>query len=171
MYCKKPSPVIILLRNTVIVFVVFMIVDYIYYGLISPGNVPYSTDLGNKVMFTVLFAVFYAHLYNKTSRIWRPNSDEAFLFKKTVVNEADLCKLSLPKILNGIVFSLLVSGIILFAMQFLTFIFSAFYIHILHGIRGELPGGTGAAGIIVSKILISGMVLEAQGKTEDDPDR
>ena len=171
MYCKKPSPVIILLRNTVIVFVVFMLVDYIYYGLISPGDVPYSTDIGNKIIFTVLFAVFYAHLYNKTSRIWRPNSDEAFLFKKTVVSEADLCKLSLPKILNGVVFSLLISGLIIFAMHFLTFIFSTIFIDILHGIRGELPGGSKDVAIIISKVVISGVVLEAQGKTDDDPDR
>ena len=162
---------IILLRNTVIVFVVFMLVDFVCYGLTPSNDVPYSTYLGNKIILTVIFAIFYAHLYNKTSRIWRPNTNEAFLFKNRVVNEADLCKLSLPKILNGVLFSLLVCGLIIFAMQFLTFIFSTIYIHIFQGIRGELPGGTGDAAIIMGKVVTSGIVLEWQGKTEDDPDR
>jgi len=171
MYCNKPSPILILLWNTLIVAVIFMLLDFLYYGLISPGPDPYTTGLVEKIIFTILFSLAFAHLYNKASRIWRPNSDEAFLFKQKVVPAADLCKISFPKVLNGVVFSLLVSAVIIMAMALSTLILSTLFLYVFQGIRGELLGGTEGAVVLVTEIVISGIALEWEGRTEDDPDR
>jgi hypothetical protein len=170
MYCKKPSPLLILLLNTIIVAAVFMIIDYLYYGLIAPGPDPYGSDLLEKFIYTVLFSLFFAHLYNRSSRIWRPNSDEAFLFKNKVVADTDLCKPSFAKISNGMVFSLLVCAVIIMAMELATLVISTVYLYVLHGARG-IPADSTDSAVFVGKVLISGVALEYTGKTEGDPDR
>ena len=170
MYCKKPSPVLILLINTLIVFIMFMLIDYIYYGLLFPGPDPYTVDLSGKIIYTVLFAVVYAHLYNKCSRIWRPNSKEAFLHNNKVVPDTQLCDLSTSKILNSIAFSLLTSGVILLAMFLCTYVVTTVYIYVLQGFHG-VPEDSGDSLLFVSKVVAAGVVMESHGKTEDDPDR
>ena len=170
-YCKETHPFIVLLWNTLLVAVVFMLIDYLYYGLISPQQDPYSKDLLNKIIFTVLFSLFFAHLYNKTSRLWRPNNKgDAFLFKQKAVADANLCEISIPKLLNGVVFSLLVSAIILMAMWLATFVLSSLFLYVLQGIRG-LPLNTGSDAVLVTEVVIAGITLECIGKTESDPIR
>ena len=170
MYCKKPNKIVILLWNTIIVTIVFMLMDYLFYGIISPGPNPYKTDLTEKLIYTVLFSVVFSHLYNKTSRIWRPNSDEAFLFKHKVVDQADLCRISVPKLLNGMVFSLIVSAIIIMAMELGTLVMSTIFLYVFQGIRG-IPEDSADTAVFVGQVVISGISLECIGKTEGDPDR
>ncbi len=166
MYCNKLSPILILLWNTVIVAVICVLLDFLYLGLISPGPNPYKTDLLNQIIFTLLFSLVFAHLYNRASRLWRPNSDEAFLYKKKVVPEADLCKMSFAKVLNGVVFSLLVSAVIIVSMELSKMLLSVFFLDVLQGIRGDLE-----TAVPVVKTVVVGIALEWSGKTEDDPDR
>ncbi len=171
MYCKPWNPILTLLWNTLIVTAVFMALDYIYYGLISPGPDPYDKDLLNKIIFTILFALVFSHLYNKSSRMWRPNNNgDAFLFKQKVVASTDLCKISISKLANGIVFSLLISAVILLAMWLATFVASTIYVYLLDGIR-SLPANAGDTGTIAGKVVIAGVALECIGKTDSDPVR
>ncbi len=171
MYCKPWNPILALLWNTLIVAVVFMLLDYLFYGLISPDPVPYSTGLVHKDIFTILFSLFFALLYDKSSRLWRPNNGgDAFLFKLKVVQSTDLCKISLPKLLNGIAFSILVSAVILLAMWLATFVASTIYVYLLDGIRA-LPDSGSDSGVLATKVVIAGVALECIGKTESDPVR
>ena len=174
MYCPKPKPIIILLGNTFIVLIVFLLIDFLYYGLLKPRPAPYTTDFVHQIIYTFFFAMAFAHVYNKASRIWRPNSNEAFFYDGRLVPDTDLCKASFSKILNGIIFSLLVSAVIILAMMLSTFIMAQVYIFILHGIRGDLsqiPGGAEGTGVLITQVLASSVALESKGRTEDDPDR
>lgn len=168
MYCPKPHPLVVLLRNTLIVFVVFMVVDFIFYGLLVPRPMPYQTDLLEKLFYTFLFAVLYGHLYDKASYIWRPNSKLAFVHPGKYVPDTELCKTSGSKILNGIVFGLIISGIIIVVMLLSKFVISNIYIYLLDGIRG-IPGDTGDSAILVTKVVAASTALESNGRTEDDP--
>lgn len=169
MYCKKPNLIVILLQNTVIVAIVFLAVDYLYYGLINPGPDPYSFDVGNKLLHTIILALAFGHIYNKASYVWQPNSGRAFLFNNVIVPEADYCKASVYKIINGIIFSLLVSAVVIMAMSLMNVIVSSIYVFLLDGIRGELPPPNNSA-LLTGQIVLSGAALEVGGKTEDDPD-
>lgn len=174
MYCKKPAPFIILMGNTLIVLVVFMVIDFLYFGVIKPGQDPYTQDIVQKIIYSLFFSLVFAYLYNKASRMWRPNTDEAFFYDGRVVADADLCKNSSTKMLNGIVFSLLVCTVVILAMMLSTFIFTNLYIYLLHGIRGDISqvtGGTEGACVLAGKMAFSAMALESTGRTEDDPDR
>ncbi|MEO5906027.1 MAG: hypothetical protein ABIQ11_04840 [Saprospiraceae bacterium] len=168
MYCPKPHPLVILLRNTLIVFLVFMTLDFIFYGLLLKGPMPYHTDLVEKLFYTFLFAVLYGHLYNKASYIWRPNGKEGFIHDGKRVPDTELCDTSGLKVLNGLIFSLLVSGIIITVMLLSKFVISNVYIYLLDGIRG-FPEDSGSTGVLVTKVIVSGVAMEYQGRTEDDP--
>jgi hypothetical protein len=147
-----------------------MLIDVLYYGLISPGPDPYSKMLGSKILYTLILAIPFGHLYNKVSRTWRPNTDkEAFLYNGKVVAPTDLCKSSWPKIANGLVFSLLTSLVIIMSLALGAFFLSVLYISVLHGIRGDFPVPLADATILAGKLAASGIVLEWKGRTESDP--
>jgi hypothetical protein len=145
-----------------------MILDFIFYGLIFKGPMPYHTDLVEKLFYTFLFAALYGHLYNKASYIWRPNGKEGFVHKGKFVPDTELCKASGSKILNGIIFSLLFSAVIITVMLLSKFVISNVYIYILDGIRG-IPEDGGDTGVLVAKVVASSTALESKGRTEDDP--
>jgi hypothetical protein len=160
----------VLLVNTLIVTVAFLLVDYVWHGLISPGPNPYKQDILEKLIWTIVLAAAYAHLYNKASRLWRPNSDDAFLFKNRVVDPADLCKISWPKVANGLVFSVLFSVVVILAMTLGALTLSAVYVYVLHGIHGDPPLNTDSA-VILTQTVVASISLEWKGRTSDDPDR
>lgn len=168
MYCKKPNPLVILLQNTLIVAVVFIAIDYLYYSLIHPGSDSFSLGLNADLLHTLILALAFGHIYNKASHSWQPNSGRAFLFNNIVVEDKDYCKASIYKIINGIVFSLLVSVVVILAITLMNVIVSTLYIYILEGIRGTLPPPPDSA-LLAGKLVISGASLEMGGKTEGDP--
>jgi len=175
MYCKKHNPILVLLWNTVIVAVVFMAIDYVYYVFIAPQVNPYHADLTGKIIHTILFALPFAYLYDRTSRMWRPNfnnndNKDGFINSPNVVLEADLCKVSLLKIINGIIFSLLISAVVIMAMFLAKYVAANVFIYLLDGIRG-VPEDSGDTVVLVTKIVVSSVALECTGKTESDPPR
>jgi hypothetical protein len=165
MDCPKPNTLGSFLRNTVIVLIVFVLVDYLYYGLLNPGPVPYGTKLLETIIFTLFMAMAYAHVYNKVSHIWRPGSEFGFT-KSNVANEAGKeCKATGSKIWNGILFSLLTSIVIIMAIELSQLLMSVIYVYVLDGIRGDLDGDL----LLGGKLVLAGVALEIKGRTEDDP--
>ncbi len=169
MSCKKPNPWIILLINTFLTAAAFMIIDFIWYGLLSPGPDPYSKMLGEKIGYTFLLALPFAHLYNKASRMWRPQSNESFVYKGHA--GPDPCKATWPKIANGLYFSMLLSLVVIVVMVMGSLFLITLYQDILLGIRGDFAVDSPDAGVLAFKFITTSVVLELGGKTEDDPDR
>jgi hypothetical protein len=169
MPCKKPSPLAILLINTLIVGIVFMVIDFLWYGLISPGPDPYMMDIGNKILFTVILSIGFAHMYNKVSRMWRPGSDESFVYKQYAA--ANACAANWPKIANGLYFAFLTSIVMIMVVALSSFFMVTIYLFIFHGVRGDLELSGQDAAVTTGKFLIAAAGLELSGKTESDPDR
>ena len=168
MYCPKPHPLSILLSNALIVFVVFMVLDFIFYGMIWKGPLPYHSDLIEKLVYTFLFAVLFGHVYDRASHSWRPNSILAYIHPNKYVPDTELCKTSFSKILNGFVFSLIMSAIIILVMMMSKFVIAHIYIYMLDGIR-SIPESTGDTAVLVGKVVAASTALESKGRTEDDP--
>jgi hypothetical protein len=166
MDCPKPAPFVIFLRNWAIVAFVFFVVDLLYYGWLNPGPVAYGTKLVGTIIFTLVMAAAYAHVYNKVSYIWKPGSLFSFNKKKAVSNVAgEECKATGSKIWNGILFSLLTSIVIIMAIELSQLMMSVIYVYVLDGIRGDAAGDAALA----IKLALAGVALEVKGRTEDDP--
>lgn len=195
MACKKGNFFVILGINTLIVFIVFMLLDWVLNGLVFKGPNPYITSVNDylwKSLFTLVLSAGYAHLYNKASRIWRPvpkyvftpefnaagfQSEglifgEAFVYKEALRNmpETDNCKATWPKIANGLIFCGLTCLVIFSAIALLDVMISSIYIYFLHGIRGALPPPElHEAGVMTAEAAAATLALEWKGRTEDDP--
>ena len=167
MPCPKPKPIVRFLTNFAIVLGVCLVVDFIVYGLVFKGSNPYFTDIVTKVVYTVILAAAYAHIYNKASLSWAPASKVKFVYQKLTSLEADDCKATWPKLLNGMIFSVMASLVVLTCIVVSGLFISFIYLYVLHGACGDVDAGTAAG--IGAKLITSGLVLEVAGKTEDDP--
>ncbi len=167
MACSKPKPFVCFLINFAIVLVVCLLVDFLVYGLIFPGVNPYQQDLVSKLLFTLVLSIVFAHAYNKASVMWAPASKLKFVYQKHVANPADECKATWPKMLNGMIFSALLSILIIMCILLSGLFISFVYLYVFQGTHGDLP--TRDMTDIGGKLLAAGMALEIAGKTEDDP--
>ena len=187
MSCKKESPLAILAINSAVVFGVFLLFDLIAHVLVNSGT-PYKDLLPGRLIFILLFAIPYAHVYNKASRIWRPvpkyvynplfdanftdaglKFGEAFVCKQALkdMDESDWCKFKWAKVANGIVFNLLLCLAIAMILALFQVILNVVLIDMLHWFRGG-EEETRAA-VVAGQTVIAGVVLEGVGKTEDNP--
>jgi len=165
--CPKSSEVSIFFTNLLLVFVVFAAVDYVVYMLLFPGMNPYDHDLLNKGLYTLFLAAAFAHGYNRASITWAPYSHMKFINSKATPNPADDCKCTGNKLLNGFVFSVVFSVVVLMFIAVSGVFISFIFYDLLHAVHGtpETRDVVDATG----KLIIAGAVLEAGGKTESDP--
>lgn len=189
MSCKKESPLAILLWNTLFVFIVFLLCDLVAHSLLLNSGTPYKDLLPERLLYLFLFAMAYAHVYNKASRIWRPvpkyvydplfdaqgfkdaglKFGEAFVCKKALreMPESDWCKFKWPKVANGIVFNLLLCVAIAMVLALFQVILNVIFIDVLSWVRG---GEEETRTVVVAgQTVLAGVVLEGVGKTEDNP--
>lgn len=166
--CKKPSELAIILINALFVFVVFMAVDALFFFAIHKAPYPYAQDIGPKLLYTFLLAAAYGHLYNKASFCWRPGSPVAFFSTSDAPGKE--CKWSWDKILNGLVFNVLLV-LLLFAVQKLGLLILVNWIPDLFGFHGGLSLAADSTGVSQTgvSLVLAGIVLEKGGHTEDDP--
>jgi hypothetical protein len=137
--------------RTIWVFLTFMVIDYLYYGVIAPSG-PYSQDFVGKLIWSAILALAFTALYSHAST-WRPKVDS-----NTPGNLGD-------RMLNGILFSLLIFALILSAIAMSHYIVSVVFIYVLDGFRG-IPEGVADDCVLCGKIVIGGVVLEVCGKDE-----
>jgi hypothetical protein len=164
MDCHPQSKFVCLLINSAIVLAVFLGIDFLIYMKVFPGSNPYDFQLGSKLIFTVIMAVAYAQVYNMASYNWRPDSTRGFFFYAH--NGKNDCGASIPKILNGVIFSALVSVVILFCIALSAYFISYVYIFLLQGFHGEPPPRD--VYDVGGKLITAGILLEIGGKTGSD---
>ncbi len=132
------------------VWLTIMVIDYAWYGLISPsGN--YFTDFVGKCIWTAVFSMALSIIYNHAA-IWRPNvGGKPGSFGN--------------RFWNSLFFSLTVYMLILAALALSCYVASVVYIYILHGFRGY-PDSITDDSVLAVEIIASGLVLELCGKDE-----
>lgn len=148
-----------LLIQTLIVFAVFMIIDFLSHLLRAPGT-PYSQDLMSKIIWTLVLAVAFSHLFNLATQTWLPVVEKGRpkLFSKTV--------------LAGAIFGFIMGIAFLAAMAVSYYMVDVIYVFILEGIRGVPPdGGESHDVVIVISSTVSGAALAYSGKEEAGGDR
>ena len=65
----KPFPTSKFIGHCFLVAVVFMIIDFICYGLIFPSGT-YQNDLAGKVIWTILLAIPFTYLFYRYNSTW-----------------------------------------------------------------------------------------------------
>ena len=147
-----------LLRQTLIVFAVFMIIDFLTHLLRAPG-IPYGQDIASKIIWTLVLAAAFSHLFNLSTLTWIP------------VTEKGRPKLISKTVLAGTIFGFIIGIAFLAAMAVSYFMFDIMYVFILEGIRGVPPDGDTHDVVIVVSSTVSGAALAYTGKEEAPPDR
>lgn len=169
MSCKPRSGLYTIVVNTLIATVFFVLVDIVFYTVVNSAPYPTGMDLCWHLLGTALMAMLYAHLYNTVSYLWAPDSSKAFVFRGHKADPKDVCKATFPKLLNGLIFSGIVSAIFFIAYSLMGWMVNVILIDLLHGIRGLPPGSTGGSLLLPAQLVVTSVALEYIGKTEDDP--
>lgn len=143
-----------LLRQTLIVFAVFMIIDFVSYQLRAPGT-PYSQDLVSKIIWTLVLAVAFSHLFNLTTQKWLPGKPKLISYTT----------------LAGAMFGLIIGIAFLAAMAVSFYMVDVIYVFILEGIRGVPPPEDGDHLVIVGGSVVAGATVAYTGKEEAPGDR
>ena len=169
MSCKPRSVFYTILVNTLIASFFFVLADIIFYTYIAGVAYPSGSDLLKHLLATVFMAMLYAHLYNTCSYLWAPNSTKAFVFRNHKADPKKDCNATLPKLVNGLIFSGIVSAIFFIASSLMSMMINVILVDLLHGIRGLPPGSTGGSLLLPAQLVVTSVALEYIGKTEDDP--
>ncbi len=169
MSCKPRSVFYTILVNTLIASFCFILVDIIFYIYIAGVAYPSGNDLLLHLLATAFVAMLYGHLYNTCSYLWAPNSTKAFIFPGHKADPADNCKATLPKLVNGLIFSGIISAIFFIAACLMDTLLNVIFIDLLHGMRGLPPESTGGSLLLPAQLVVTSIALEYVGKTEDDP--
>ena len=166
MYCSKQNSLVIILWNSVIMMIGFLLVQVLWYGVKDMAS--FSLDW-KQLCVTFMLAVVYAHFYNKMSRSWRFTSRRGFLHRSDP-DGSHFCGINLPNLSNALVFGLFMAVIICLVMTMAGVLFSTVYVHLLEGIRGAVPPGDEESAIAVGTQVIVGTAgTELFGKTEERP--
>jgi len=145
-----------LFKNTwisLLVFLVFMAIDFLCYGLSDPGA--WTKVLVGKSIWSLVLAITFTVVYHSATN-WRPL--------------ADLNKMTGSKIINSIVFSLFISLMLIAAISMSGYLLMNVYVFLLDGIRG-IPGDGTDTGILIGKVIVGGVTVELCGKDQTDAPR
>lgn len=154
-----------LLQNALIVFIVFMVVDYIWYGWLAPQPGRYSSALVPLLSFTLVFAFVFAHMYDRASVWWRPDSPKPYISTKHKTPEYNPKATTLSKIANGMLYSALIVLACLAAaglVFYMTSLGNSLDINCtqMYSMEGVV--------VLVTKAVLSGAAVEKGGNSEDD---
>jgi hypothetical protein len=144
------------LWHALFVFITFLVIDFLYYGLIL-NVTPYTQHLLGKIIWTAVIAISFTVIYNH-SAIWRP---------EVITN---LPGKFFPRLVNSIFFSLVVYLLILAAIALSSYLVSVLFIYVLDAFRG-IPEDGADDTILATQIIVSGAVLEYCGKDETQEGR
>jgi len=138
---------------SLIVFVIYMLIDFLVYGLADPNA--YMTTIVGKLVWSLALAITFVLVYH-TSTNWRPSK---------YIN-----KFNGFKLVNSIVFSFIFSLALVAAIALSHFLLITVYVYVLDGIRG-IPADAGDTGVLVGKVIVGGIVTEYCGKDQTDTPR
>lgn len=141
-----------------LVFGVFMVLDFVWYGLLKPVN-PYTQDLVGKFIWTAILAFSYTAVYNHAST-WRP--------EKYPTKESRPKFPTLRRIGNSLLFSLVVYALILAAIALSGYLVSVLFIYVFDAFRGTIPESVPDDAVLAAKVVAGGLVLELCGKDETE---
>lgn len=165
MYCSTKSSISILLWNTMIVTIGFLVMHFLCYGVKDPSS--YSRSL-SEILITIAVALVYAYLFNKISYNWRVDYAAGFVHVKQ--GGSHQCGNSVTNFSNAVIFAVLVSSIVILVMSLTGMLVSTMYVFILDGIRGAVPPeDTDSALALVGQIVVATVAVELLGKTEGQP--
>ena len=138
---------------SLLVFLVYMAIDFIFYGLQDPGA--WFSTVVSKSIWSFVLAIIFTIIYHSASN-WRP-IDGPHLFTGS-------------KLLNSIIYSLFISMMLVAAIALSEFLVTVIFLDILDAFRG-IPSNPGDTGVLVGKVIIGGVVVEVCGKTDSDVPR
>ena len=143
-----------------VVFIVYMVIDFLAYGL-ADTNAWMSTVV-SKSIWTLVLAITYVVIH-QTSQNWRPHYPEG--------SHSGVTNVSLGhKLINSIVFSLIVSIMLISAIALSDFLVTIVFVDLLDAFRG-IPGDTGNTGVLIGKVIVGGVTAELCGQNQSDTPR
>ena len=142
--------------QSVLVFACFMLVDYLYYGLIAPTN-PYSQDLVNKIIWTLVLSIIYTLIFYQFNANWWNQAKHGIIPAGKAL-------------LRGFGFGILMGALFIAVIALSCYVVMYSFIHLLDGFRGIPESGTDDA-LIIIKTSLTGAALAYTGKEEADGDR
>ena len=141
-----------------VVFLVYMIIDFLAYGLADPNA--WMSTVVSKAIWTLVLAIAYVVIHH-TSQNWRPEYPQG----------SGLTSVSLGhKLINSMVFSLIVSIMLIAAIALCQFLVTTVYVYLLDGIRG-IPGSGEDTAVLIGKVIAGGVTVELCGQNQTDTPR
>jgi hypothetical protein len=150
----KPFPVSKFVVHSLMVFAIFMVIDFLYYGLIAAVN-PYSEDLLHKILWTLALAIPFTYTFYRFNADWwnpvkgKPVSSKAFG--------------------RGLWFGLVLGVAFIAVIALSNYIVMYSFIHLLDAFRGVPESGIDDA-IIIIEAGVAGAALAHTGKEESGLD-
>ena len=143
-----------------VVFIVYMIIDFLAYGLADPNA--WMSTVVSKSVWTLVLAISYVVIHH-TSQNWRPGYPPD--------TKSDVTNVSLShKLINSVVFSLIVSFMLVAAIALCQFLVTTVYVYLLDGIRG-IPGSGEDTAVLIGKVIAGGVTVELCGQNQTDTPR
>ena len=155
--------------HCLLVFAVFMLIDFLYYGLIAPVN-PYTQNLVHKIIWTIVLSVPFTYVFYRFNADWwkpvsilkscdAPGNDKR-CFKET--GSKALGRGFLFGVIMGVAF------IAIIALSCYVVMYS--FIHLLDAFHGVPESGVDD-GMVILKAGVAGASLAHTGKEESDVDQ
>ena len=142
-----------------VVFIVYMIIDFLAYGLADTNA--WMSSVVSKSIWSLVLAITYVVIHH-TSQNWRPPYPD----RTSPVTNVSLGH----KLINSVVFSLIVSIMLIAAIALCQFLVTTVYVYLLDGIRG-IPGSGGDTAVLIGKVIAGGVTVEVCGQNQTDTPR
>jgi hypothetical protein len=157
----RPFPPLKFVERSLMVFAIFMLIDFLYYGLIAQVN-PYSQDLLHKIIWTLVLAFAFTYtFYRFNSNWWIPVKGNNPVKDKHAKRKA---------LSQGVFFGLIMGVAFIAIIALSNYILMYTLIHILDAFRGVPESGVDDA-IIIIEAGTAGALLAHTGREESDVDR
>ena len=165
----KPFPTAKFLVHCGIVFAVFMVIDFLFYGVIAPVN-PYSQDLVHKIIWTIVLSCPFTYVFYRFNADWWQPTSALPLCRNTNNQKPCSYEPGFKAWGRGFLFGAVMGVAFIAIIALSCYVVMYSFVYLLDGFRG-VPESTVDDALIIIKAGVAGAAVSHTGREESEGDR